>query len=101
HSIPGQDFSVERVDHTPSLEVPFVKWVIRGLDAERELKVLEAKASVVKVEIETSIANVIDEDERLVLTLRYLDWLSWSEIEKVIYASKSTIMRLHRRALDI
>lgn len=100
HSIPGQDFSVERVDHTPSFEAPFVKWVIRGLDAERELKDLEAKASVVKVEIETSIANVIDEDERLVLTLHYLDWLSWSEIEKVIYASKSTLMRLHRRALD-
>jgi DNA-directed RNA polymerase specialized sigma subunit len=73
---------------------------MRGLDAERELKDLEAKASVVKVKIELSIANVIDEDERLVLTLHYIDWLSWSEIEKVIYASKSTLMRLHRRALD-
>lgn len=100
HSIPGQDFSQERVDCTPSYEAPFVKWVLRGLDAESELKDLEVKASVAKIEIETSIANVIDEDERLVLTLHYLDWLSWSEIEKVIYASKSTLMRLHRRALD-
>lgn len=32
----------------------------KRLDAERELKDLEAKASVVKVEIETSITNVID-----------------------------------------
>ena len=99
-SIPGQDFSKERVDCTPSYEAPFVKWVLRGLDAENELKDLEAKASVVKVEIETSITNVIDEDERLVLTLHYLDWLSWSEIENVMHLSKSTLMRLYRRALE-
>ena len=100
HSIPGQDFSQERVDCTPSYEAPFVKWVLRGLDAERELKELEASASVVKVEIESSISKMINEDERLVLTLHYLDWLSWSEIEDAMYASKSTLMRLHRRALD-
>ncbi len=68
HSIPEQDFSQERVDCTPSYEAPFVKWVLRGLDAERELKDLEAKSSVAKGEIETSIANVTDEDERLVLS---------------------------------
>ena len=100
HSIPGQDFSQERVDCTPSYEAPFVKWVLRGLDAERELKELEASASVVKVEIESSISKMMNEDERLVLTLHYLDWLSWSEIEDAMYASKSTLMRLHRRALD-
>ena len=100
HSIPGQDFSQERVDCTPSYEAPFVKWVLRGLDAERELKELEASASLVKGEIESSISKMMNEDERLVLTLHYLDWLSWSEIEDAMYASKSTLMRLHRRALD-
>lgn len=100
HSIPGQDFSQERVDCSPSYEAPFVKWVLRGLDAERELKELEASASIVKVEIESSISKMINEDERLILILHYLDWLSWSEIEDAMYASKSTLMRLHRRALD-
>ena len=61
---------------------------------------MEASASVVKVEIESSISKMMNEDERLVLTLHYLDWLSWSEIEDAMYASKSTLMRLHRRALD-
>lgn len=99
-SIPGQDFSQERVDCTPSYEAPFVKWVLRGLDAERELKELELKASIVKDEIESSISKMIDEDEKLLLTLHYIDWLSWSEIENVMYASKSSLIRLHRKALD-
>ena len=34
-SVPGQDFSIERVDHTPPYEAPFVKWVLKGIDAER------------------------------------------------------------------
>ena len=99
-SIPGQDFSVERVDHTPSYEAPFVKWVLRGLDAERELKDLEEAASKVKNEIESTISKMINEDERMVLILHYIDWLSWTEIEDAMFASKSTLMRLHRRALD-
>ena len=99
-SIPGQDFSIERVDHTPSYEAPFVKWVLRGLDAERELKNLEEAASKVKNEIESTISKMINEDERTVLILHYIDWLSWAEIEDAMYASKSTLMRLHRRALE-
>jgi hypothetical protein len=99
-SIPGQDFSQERVDCTPSYEAPFVKWVLRGLDAERELKELGSKASIVKDEIESTISKMIDEDEKLLLTLHYIDWLSWSEIENAMYASKSSLIRLHRRALD-
>lgn len=99
-SIPGQDFSQERVDCTPSYEAPFVKWVLRGLDAERELKELESKASIVKDEIESTISKMIDEDEKLLLTLHYIDWLSWSEIENAMYVSKSSLIRLHRKALD-
>ena len=99
-SIPGQDFSVERVDHTPSYEAPFVKWVLRGLDAERELKDLEVDAANVKEEIESCISKMEHEDERRVLTFHYIDWLSWAEIEDAMFASKSSLMRLHRRALD-
>lgn len=80
HSIPGQDFSVERVDHTPSFEAPFVKWVIRGLDAERELKDLEAKASVAKVEIESAIVKLDDDKLQFLLVYRYINWLTWEEI---------------------
>lgn len=65
-SIPGQYFSQERVDHTPSYEAPFVKWVLRGLYAERELKDLEEATSKVKNEIESTIPKIINEDERMV-----------------------------------
>lgn len=101
HSIPGQDFSVERVDHTPSFEAPFVKWIIRGLDAERELKDLEAKASAVKVEIESSIVKLDDDKLQFLLVYRYINWLTWEEIQDRLFISQTTRKRWHDKALEL
>lgn len=90
HAISGRDFSVERVDYTPSLEAPFVKWIMRGLDDERELKDLEAKASVVKVEIESTIVKLDDDKHQFLLFYRYIDWLTWEEIQDRLFISQIT-----------
>lgn len=37
-SIPGQNFTTPRVDHTPSYEAPFVRWILKASDVEAELK---------------------------------------------------------------
>ena len=100
HSIPGQDFSVERVDHTPSLEAPFVKWVLRGLDAERELKELEKECEKTRSEIEKIIVEIPDEQLQMVLYYRYIDWLSWTEISNKIFFSEKTVRRRHDFALE-
>jgi len=99
-SIPGPIYDDMPHSPNPNTEAPFVKWVFRRIDAEAELKVLLDNAAMVKAEIEATIARMINEEERRVLILHYIDWLPWSEIENAMFQSKSSLMRLHRRALD-
>lgn len=99
-SIPGQDFTQPRVDHTPSYEAPFVKWILKASDAEAELKKLEEKAIRVKAEIEATIATVNNEELEMILNYRYIDWLSWDEICVKVYCSQASIYRKHREALE-
>lgn len=99
-SIPGPCYGEKINNPNPSTEAPFVKWIYRRIDAEAELKVLIDNAALVKAEIEATIARMINEEERRVLILHYIDWLPWSEIEDAMFQSKSSLMRLHRRALD-
>ena len=99
-SIPGPVYDDMPHSPNPSTEAPFVKWVLRRIDAEAELKVLLDEAAVIKADTEATISKMINEEERRVLILHYIDWLPWSEIEDAMYQSKSSLMRLHRRALD-
>ena len=99
-SIPGPKYG-ERVNNpSPSLEAPYVKWVYRGIEAEEELKQLEAKAEGTKHEIETAISELEDEEMQMVLVYRYIDWMSWEEISGKIYCSLATVYRKHREALE-
>jgi len=88
--------------HSPNrpTEAPFVKWVYKALDAEQELKDLEAKLEKVKTEIETAISKLTDEEMEQVLIYHYIDWLPWSVIESKMFLSKSSLMRIHRNALE-
>lgn len=99
-SIPGQDFTTPRVDHTPSYEAPFVKWIIKAADAKRELETLEEQCGRVKAEIETAIFKLGDEDLQMVLIFRYIDWLSWIEISNKIYCSIASVYRKHNEAIE-
>lgn len=99
-SIPGPQYG-ERVNNpSPSYEAPFVKWIYRAIDAEDELKDLEAKAELAKQEIETVISKLGDEDLQMILIYRYIDWLSWIEISNKIYCSLASIYRKHNEAIE-
>lgn len=99
-SIPGPQYG-ERINNpSPSYEAPFVKWIYRAIDAEDELKNLEAKAELAKQEIETSISKIGDEDLQMILIYRYIDWLSWIEIANKIYCSLASVYRKHNEALE-
>jgi len=100
-SIPGQDFTTPRVDHTPSYEAPFVKWVIKAADAKRELESLEEQCGRVKAEIETAISKLEDETLQMILIYRYIDWLSWLEISNKVFWSIATVKRKHDKALNL
>ena len=76
HSIPGVQFDRIRVSGTKSLDAPFVKWILKKVDVEAEIKELEKELSrKVNLLIET-IDNLESIDEKTVLTLRYVQDLS-------------------------
>lgn len=100
-SIPGPQYG-ERINNpSPSYEAPFVKWIYRGIEAEDELKELEAKAELVKQEIETAISKIEDETMQMILVYRYIDWLSWLEISNKVFWSIATVKRKHEQAIAL
>ena len=98
-SIPGPCYG-ERINNpSPSYEAPFVRWIYKGIEAEEELEELEKKAGLVRMEIEKAINTVKDEELQMILTYRYIDWLTWDEICGRIYCSISSVKRKHEKAL--
>ena len=89
--------------HSPNrpTEAPFVKWVYKALDAEQELKDLEAKLEVVRTEIETAISKLENEEYQQLLMYRYIDCLVWSEIEQKMFVSTTTRKRWHEKAIEL
>lgn len=100
-SIPGQDFTRERVQTTRNLEAPFVKWIYKAIDKEDEIKRKMEELLKIKTEVLSVIDKIENDNLRVVLKLRYIDSLSWSEIAEKIYASDKTVRRWHNQALEL
>lgn len=99
-SIPGPVYG-ERINNpSPSYEAPFVRWIYKGIEAEEELEELEKKAGLVRMEIEKAINTIQDEELQMILTYRYIDWLTWDEICGRIYCSISSVKRKHDKAIN-
>ena len=100
-SVPGPSYGdMPRNPNAPT-EAPFVKWIYKMLDAQEELKKLKEKATSAKNQIESAIAEIDDESLQQLLVYRYIDWLSWSEIESRLYISQTTRKRWHDKALEL
>lgn len=100
NSIPGQDFSKERVDCTPSQEAPYLKWIYKKIDAEQELKELDNKIKHVKEELFVLFENLNDVYYKFVLSYRYIELLTWQEIADKINFSLPSVYRFHRLAIS-
>ena len=81
-------------------EASLVNIVHRIVDQEekvaRELKLLVK----LKIEIQEVIDRLPDTDERLVLTYRYLQSMSWSQIADRLYVNERTVRRWHGNGLS-
>ena len=100
-SIPGQDFTRERVQTTRNLDAPFTKWIYKAIEKEEQIKKKMEELIKVKTEVMSVIDNIDNVNLRVVLKLRYIDSLSWSEIAEKIYASDKTVRRWHNQALEL
>ncbi len=100
-STPGPNYG-ERIN-SPNIntEAPFVRWIFKKIEVEEELEELEKELKEIKIQIEIAINTVQDEELQMILTYRYIDWLTWCEIGSKIYCSDKTVRRKHDRALEL
>ena len=99
-SLPGQSYDGVRVDGTRNTDAPFVKWLMKKCDLEREIEALEEKLVNIKAEIMLCIESLDNEDYKNVLMLHYIESIGWREIAERLYVSEATIFRWHRQGLS-
>ena len=101
YSVPGQDFTRERVQGTPNLDAPFVRWLIKKDEIDREIEKKETELKNLKAEILLQIESWENEDYKNVIMFRYLKHWSWSRVAKASYCSIATVYRWHDAALEL
>lgn len=57
------------------------------------------KQKEILVEIVSAINTLDDPEEHIIMSMRYVECLSWEQIEKIAHRSDD-IFRIHRKALD-
>lgn len=100
-SVPGPCYG-ERIGSNPNrnTEAPFVKWVWKLLDLEKEMDGVRAELDAVKAEAIGAIEKMGDENLKSVLMLRYISLLSFPEICDRLYVSLPTVKRWNRCGLE-
>ena len=98
-SLPGTDYSKEKVQTSSSGDASFTN-VIAKIDELERMIVDEIEQMVqLKIEIRNTINLVRDNEERLLLKCRYLNFLTWDEICEKLNVSSRTVHRIHSAAL--
>ena len=90
----------EHVSHSAPTEAPYVKWVERIVDKEREINEEIDRLVVIKMEISKFIDNVENPQWQYILRSRYIMGCTWEQIAKGIDCSVSTIKRSHQKVLE-
>lgn len=99
-SLPGTDYSKEKVQTTPTGDATYTNVVLKIVELEETIKVEIEKLLKLKLEIRNVINTVRDNEERLLLKLRYLNFMTWDEVCYDMKVSMRTALRIHVRALN-
>ena len=84
---------------TKSTEPSFVKCINKIVDLENIINDEIDRFVELKKEIREVINNVPDPDERLVLRLRYIEFLKWEAVASSMGLSLKQVHRIHASAL--
>jgi DNA-directed RNA polymerase specialized sigma subunit len=74
--------------------------IIKIITAENELNDVIDRLINIKKEISYYIALVVNEDEQLLLELRYICFNTWEQIAVKMHIGIATAYRIHKQALD-
>ena len=98
-SVPGIDYSKDRVQTSPSGDAGFTNIVMKIIELENAINADTEKMLSLKLEIRNVISNVQDNEERLILHKRYLNFETWEQICDSLDLSLRTVQRIHANAL--
>lgn len=98
-SLPGTDYSQDRVQSSSSNDAGFTRIIHKILELENAINDDTEKMLSLKLEIRTVINAVQDNDEKLLLKYRYLNFMSWEDICFKMNVSMRTAHRIHSSAL--
>ena len=96
-SLPGFE---EHFSSNPNTKAPFVRYLEKIEDLEREIVEDYKKLDEIKTEVDNAIDVVEDPMEQMILRYRYLEFLSMPDISVRMHYSLRWTKKLHRRALD-
>ncbi|CUQ79771.1 hypothetical protein [[Clostridium] innocuum] len=96
-SLPGFE---EHFSSNPNTKAPFVRYLEKIDDLEREIVEDYKKLDEIKTEVDNAIDVVEDPMEQMILRYRYLEFLSMPDISVRMHYSLRWTKKLHRRALD-
>ena len=90
----------EHFSSNPNTKAPFVRYLEKIDDLEREIVEDYKKLDEIKTEVDNAIDVVEDPMEQMILRYRYLEFLSMPDISVRMHYSLRWTKKLHRRALD-
>ena len=99
-SLPGTDYSKDKVQTSGSSDASYTKIIEKIIELEKAIESDIEKLLSLKLEIRTVINQVNDNEEKLLLKHRYLNFMSWDEICFEMNVSMRTAHRIHNLALQ-
>ena len=100
--IPGVNYDKPFVKPSNrNTEAPFVKWINKALDKEKEIEKEIERLNNLKVEATSVISQIDNGNYRMVLMLRYLKSMKIEEIAETMHYSIPSVKRWHREALEV
>lgn len=101
NSIPGGNYDKPLVQKIRNTQAPFIKWIDKIMEVEKEIEKLEEEFEVAKAEVIKAIEKLDNADYQTLLIMRYLNEYSWTSICEKMYVSLSTAKRWHWEAINV
>jgi DNA-directed RNA polymerase specialized sigma subunit len=83
-----------------SNEAPFAKCIAKIIDLEKVIDAEIDRLVALKKEIREVINQIPDNDQKLCLKLRYIQFLKWSAVADEMELSLKQVHRIHNEALQ-
>lgn len=98
--VPTKAFDEPVVDKTRSTEAPFIRWIDKIFEVDKELDKLKADLNFTNKLIIEAIEALKETDYKAVIIARCLSYLTWEDLCESLFISMTTAKRWHHLALE-